>query len=152
MELVPLSLECILKTVCQNFDANPAANQILDRLPVDLPLVLADEGVLNSILNHLLDNALKYAPGSHVVVEEVLQGNKVRVQVKDKGPGIPEAKRSLLFRRFQRLDAKDSQSVYGYGFGLYLSRLMLRAMHSNLAFEAPAEGGACFYFDLKVAE
>ena len=152
LELVPLSLERILKTVCQNFDANPAANQILDRLPLDLPLVLADEGVLNSILNHLLDNALKYAPDSPVAVEAVLQGNKVRVQVKDKGPGIPEVKRSLLFRRFQRLDAKDSQSVYGYGLGLYLSRLMLRAMHSTLTFEAPAEGGACFYFDLKVAE
>jgi K+-sensing histidine kinase KdpD len=75
----------------------------------------------------------------------------VRLQVTDRGPGIPKAKRRLLFQRFQRLDSSDSQSVYGYGLGLYLSRRMLQAMQSDLAFEAPAEGGARFYFDLKVA-
>ena len=121
------------------------------RLPLDCPAVLADRVVLESIFNHLLDNALKYAPDSPVVVEAVRIRNRVRVQVTDRGPGIPQAKRRLLFQRFQRLDASDSQSVYGYGLGLYLSRRMLQAMQSDLAFEAPAEGGARFYFLLKVA-
>jgi signal transduction histidine kinase len=75
----------------------------------------------------------------------------VRVQVTDSGPGIPEDKRRLLFQRFQRLDSRDSQSVYGYGLGLYLSKRMLRAMRSDLVFEAPEGGGARFYFYLKAA-
>ena len=73
------------------------------------------------------------------------------MQITDTGPGIPEEKRSLLFQRFQRLDAKDSQSVYGYGLGLYLSQRLLQAMHSDLAFDAPPQGGARFFFFLKVA-
>ncbi len=151
LNLAPVSLEEVLKTVCNKFGVNLAARQIEVRMPENCPAVLADQIVLESIFNHLLDNALKYAPESPVVVEATPIKNRVRLQVTDQGPGIPQAKRRLLFQRFQRLEASDSQSVYGYGLGLYLSRRMLRAMQSDLAFEAPPEGGARFYFLLKVA-
>ena len=146
-----VSLEAVINTVCNKFGVNPAARQIRVHLPEDCPAVLADQVVLESIFNHLLDNALKYAPDSPVEVEAIREGNQMRLQVTDQGPGIPLAKRRLLFQRFQRLDASDSQSVYGYGLGLYLSRRMLQAMQSDLLFEAPPEGGARFYFLLKVA-
>jgi PAS domain S-box-containing protein len=151
LTIAAVSLETVLKTVCNKFGVNPAARQIQVRLPEDCPAILADQDVLESIFNHLLDNALKYAPESPVMVEAIRKGNRVRLQVTDRGPGIALAKRRLLFRRFQRLDASDSQSVYGYGLGLYLSRRMLCAMQSDLFFEAPPEGGARFYFLLKVA-
>jgi K+-sensing histidine kinase KdpD len=152
LELAPVTLEEVIKTACRVFDAIPETKQIQINLSADLPPVLADENLLESIFNHLFDNGLKYAPGSPVVLEAFRVGNRVRVQVSDQGPGIPMAKRSLLFQRFQRLEAKDSQSVYGYGLGLYLSRRMLRAMHSDLSFEAPTQGGTRFYFYLKVAK
>ena len=153
LDLVPLSLDDLLKKILLNFDGiSPHASQIQVCLPADLPLVLANEDVMNSIFYHLLDNAIKYAPASPVVIEASCKGNRVRVQIQDRGPGIPEAKRALLFQRFQRLDVKDSQFVYGFGLGLYLSRHMLRAMQSDLVFEAPQEGGARFYFHLKVAK
>ena len=151
LNLAPVSLKAVLNTVCNKFGVNPAARQIQLRLPEDCPDVLADQVVLESIFNHLLDNALKYAPESPVEVEAIRVKNRVRLQVTDHGPGIPQAKRSLLFQRFQRLDASDSQTVYGYGLGLYLSRRMLHAMQSDLVFEAPSEGGSRFYFLLKVA-
>jgi PAS domain S-box-containing protein len=152
LNIKPVSFDEVIRTVCHTFDTVPGAKQIQAHYPENLPAVMADEGVLQSVLNHLLDNALKYAPGSPVSVDVALIRNKVRVQVTDEGPGIPAAKRPLLFQRFQRLDAKDSQSVYGYGLGLYLSRLMLQAMNSDLAFETPPKGGARFYFHLKVAQ
>ena len=151
LNLAPVSLEAVLKTVCNKFGVNPAARQLQINLPPNCPAVLADQVVLESIFNHLVDNALKYAPESPVIVDAIWIRKRVRLQVTDRGPGIPKAKRRLLFQRFQRLDSSDSQSVYGYGLGLYLSRRMLQAMQSDLAFEAPAEGGARFYFDLKVA-
>jgi K+-sensing histidine kinase KdpD len=117
-----------------------------------MPLVVADAGFLNSVINHLVDNALKYAPGEVVILDAFLKGGKARVQVTDHGPGIPKEKRPLLFQRFQRLDVRDSQLVYGYGLGLYFSQRMLQAMGSDLAFEQPAKGGARFYFLLKVVK
>jgi PAS domain S-box-containing protein len=147
----PMSLSEVIRAVLKTISSNPGTRQIRVCVPEDLPDILADEDILISILTHLLDNALKYAPESLVMVEAIRKRNRVRVQVSDNGPGIPEALRPLLFKRFQRLDTKDSQSVYGYGLGLYLSRRMLQAMQSDLAFEAAPGGGTRFYFHLKVA-
>lgn len=147
---VPLSLAMVLKDVLTKFGAIPGAERIRVELDGNLPLVMGDESILQSIFTHLLDNALKYAPEGPVLVETFPGRARLRVQVTDSGPGIPPEKRRLLFQRFQRLEASDSQSVYGHGLGLYLSRRMLRAMKSDLAFEAPPEGGSRFYFYLKV--
>ena len=147
----PVSLSAIVEDVCRQFRTVPGAERIRIGLPEDLPPVLADSGFLESVFTHLVDNALKYASQGMVMVEAVRQRDRLRVQVTDSGPGIPRGKQPLLFQRFQRLDARDSQSVYGYGLGLYLSQRMLRLMGSDLAFEEPPEVGARFYFYLKVA-
>jgi PAS domain S-box-containing protein len=151
VKLVPVSLAAIAENVSAQFIGVPGVERIKIDLLEDLPPVTADPGYLNSVINHLVDNALKYAPEETVTVDAVRQGGRLRVQVTDHGPGIPKEKRPLLFRRFQRLDARDSQVVYGYGLGLYFSQRMLQAMGSKLAFEEPPRGGARFYFLLKVA-
>jgi K+-sensing histidine kinase KdpD len=121
-------------------------------MPADMSLVLADEDVVQSVLHHLLDNAEKYAPEGSVKILGELKGDVLRIRVSDEGPGIPSEKQRLLFQKFQRLEARDSQSVYGYGLGLYLSRRLLEAMQSDLEYEAVPGGGSCFFFDLKVAK
>ncbi|MFZ5881549.1 MAG: ATP-binding protein [Chloroflexota bacterium] len=148
---LPLSLSVAAEEVLRKrFGAGQ--ERIVNDISPDLPLVLTDEAALQSVLHHLLDNALKYAPHGPVIIRAALQAGCVRVEVQDQGPGIPEDKRHLLYRKFQRLEARDSQSVYGYGLGLYLSRRLLEAMQSDLSYESPAQGGACFYFTLKVAQ
>ncbi|GAB4503478.1 MAG: hypothetical protein Fur0043_04700 [Anaerolineales bacterium] len=148
---VPLSLETVVQRTFENLSPQDVDGRLQSLLPPDLPSVLAAPDVLESVLGHLLDNALKYADGTLVQVCAERRGRRVRVSVRDFGPGIPPEKRGLLFERFQRLEAKDSQSVYGYGLGLYLSKKLLQAMGSDLSFDAPADGGARFSFDLKVA-
>jgi signal transduction histidine kinase len=147
--LEPISLSMVLADVKTKFELEPGENLIQVNLPQDLPLVIADPAFLESAFIHLVDNALKYAPGTAVMVDAIKQRGKLRIQVTDSGPGIPPEKRPLLFQRFQRLDARDSQAVYGYGLGLYISQRMLRAMGSDLAFEEPSQPGARFFFYLK---
>jgi K+-sensing histidine kinase KdpD len=150
IQLTPVSLATVAKEVCIHIVPNDQAKRIRVDLDADIPAVSADETILHSILNHLVDNAIKYAPEGTIVIDAIRVRKKLRIRVIDNGPGIPMEKRSLLFQRFQRLDVKDSQSVYGHGLGLYLCREMLRAMKSDLVFMNSPEGGACFYFDLKV--
>ena len=149
---VPVSITTIVEETCQKFKTLPGKDRIRVTLQAELPLALSSQDFLEGVLNHLIDNALKYAPEGLVKVDAFKQKNRIRLQVTDHGPGIPKEKRRLLFKRFQRLDAKDSQTVYGYGLGLYLSQRMLQAMGSDLAFEEPPEGGARFYFYLRVAQ
>jgi signal transduction histidine kinase len=148
---IPLSLPLLVGEVRDGWNNLPEFGRIQSKLAEDLPLILADENALRSVFGHLIDNALKYASVSPVEICAQFVGQKIRVEVRDYGPGIPVDKRGLLFERFQRLEAKDSQAVYGYGLGLYLSQRLLQAMDSELHFEAPADGGALFYFHLSPA-
>jgi signal transduction histidine kinase len=147
-----LSLPMIVSEVRNGWRNLPEINRIQLDVGDELPLVFADEVALRSVFGHLVDNALKYAPQSIVRIYAQLEDDRIRVEVRDFGPGIPADKRNLLFERFQRLEAKDSQAVYGYGLGLYLSQRLLRAMNSELHFEPPGDGGARFYFYLRQEE
>ncbi len=149
---LPISLAVTMDEVARKRFKGPEEERIQIRVSPDLPLVLADENALQGVLHHLIDNAMKYASDGPVIIEAFPDEKNVRVQVTDCGPGIPLEKRRLLFQKFQRLNVSDSQYVYGYGLGLYLSRRLLQAMDSDLEFEAPPEGGARFYFCLKAAE
>jgi signal transduction histidine kinase len=149
---IRLSLSAIVSEVRNSWQNLPEIGRIDVDIPKEMPFVFADETALRSVFAHLVDNALKYAPQSKVRICAQLEGDLVRVEVRDFGPGIPIDKQNLLFDRFQRLEAKDSQSVYGYGLGLYLSQRLLRAMESELHFESPKDGGARFYFHLSLRE
>ena len=147
-----LSLTQIFERLNQHWKTLEDAKRIQVQLESNLPNVVAAQNALESVLRHLVDNAIKYAPDGPVIVSAAKHNGQIRIDVRDFGPGIPEDKRNLLFGRFQRLDTKDSQTVYGYGLGLYLSRRLLQEMGSILTFDAPDDGGARFSFFLKVAE
>lgn len=148
---MPLSLPVLAHAARDGWSNTPDWRRIDIDMDEDLPLVIADEEALRSIIGHLLDNALKYAPDGPVRIAALHQGDHVLVEVTDSGPGVPLDKRPLLFQRFQRMDSKDSQAVYGYGLGLYISQRLLRSMGGSLEFEAPGDGGARFYFYLETA-
>lgn len=148
--LEPVDLTLLVQDVLRAFSHVPGIERIRVQFPSDLPMVLADENFLHRVLAQLVDNALKYAPEGPIWIDALLSRKRVLVRVTDSGPGIPPEKRPFLFERFQRLQASDAQSVYGYGLGLYLARQLLRAQKSDLHYEAPPEGGARFVFSLKV--
>lgn len=152
LQPTPLSLGPIFEQLSQSWVNSEEAERIEMKIQSDLPDVIAAQGGLESVLRHLIDNAIKYAPDGPVIVSATSQNGQVRIEVRDFGPGIPDDKQKLLFGRFQRLDAKDSQSIYGYGLGLYLSRRILGEMGSILTFDSPEDGGARFSFLLKAAE
>jgi signal transduction histidine kinase len=147
-----LSLPVVAHAARDGWSNTPDLQRIEIDMDEDLPLVIGDEEALRSVIGHLLDNALKYAPEGPVRIAALHQGDRVLVEVRDFGPGVPIDKRSLLFQRFQRMDSKDSQVVYGYGLGLYMSQRLLRSMGGTLEFEAPADGGARFSFYLETAK
>jgi signal transduction histidine kinase len=151
LTLVQVELASFFEGILKRWGVPEEAGRIQIDLQPDLPKVIAAHSALESVVRHLVDNAIKYAPDGPVILSAEEQDQQVRITVRDFGPGIPDDKQNLLFDRFQRLDAKDSQSVYGYGLGLYLSHRLLEEMGSILTFEAPPDGGASFSFFLKVA-
>jgi len=81
-------------------------------------LVAVDGEAMRRILTNLIDNARKYAPGSPVRVATRNEGREVLVEVADRGPGIPAAKRQQVLDAWQRAAGHDHQPGLGLGLSL----------------------------------
>ncbi|MFQ5922126.1 MAG: ATP-binding protein, partial [Anaerolineales bacterium] len=148
LHLATVDLNQVTREVLAQF---PDIEAVRTEIPEDLPLIVADERSLKSVLTHLLDNAAKYAPGSDLQIRAEVENGSIKVTLSDSGPGIPPEERDRIFEMFHRLDGSDSREVYGYGLGLPMSRRLIEAMGGELQVGEAAEEGAEFAFWLPQA-
>ncbi|WP_427893390.1 sensor histidine kinase [Kribbella sp. GL6] len=106
-------------------------------VPDDLPLVLADAGLLERVLANLVDNARRYGAAA-VRVGASADAGTVRVTVVDTGPGVPAEDFARMFTPFQRLG--DNPADGGVGLGLAIARGFTEAMAGSLT-PGPTPGG-----------
>ena len=112
-------------------------------------VVRADRDALEQAVLNLVDNALKYAGGSpELEVELVRDGNRCRVRVLDRGPGVPPAQRQRIFEKFHRVDDSLTARQPGSGLGLSIARQLLRDMGGELICGERSGGGCCFEIQL----
>ena len=139
-EVVPLALD----------DLGPAGCHIVVDVPDDLPLVLADPGLLERVIANLLGNAVRHSPpDSPPRVTGSSLGDRVELRIIDRGRGIPSAYLDQVFAPFQRLG--DTDNTTGVGLGLALSRGLTEAMGGTLTPEETPGGGLTMVVSLDAA-
>jgi signal transduction histidine kinase len=121
------------------------------RLEIDenLPSADVDATRISQVLDNLLSNAYKYAPGSTVVISVKNDDGNIRIEVKDFGPGIPTEHIPHLFERFFRVPG-ETTSVRGTGLGLYICRKIVEAHGGKIGLYSKVKEGSTFYFTLPV--
>ncbi len=105
-----------------------------------------DREMTRRALENLLVNAMRYAPkGSTVELEAIIgrAGGSV-IEVRDRGPGIPQGVRGSLFRKFGSLERHVCGARRGFGLGLYLVRLVADAHGGAVTVEDRSGGGTVF--------
>jgi signal transduction histidine kinase len=108
--------------------------------------VLADPARLRQVLEHLLENAVKYAPpDTRVELDWTLVEGVVRIAVSDEGPGIPPEWRERIFEPYSR---RETMTARGSGIGLYAARRLAESMKGRLWCEPAPGGGARFVLAL----
>ncbi len=152
LTIAPLALSRVTATIQRQMTHLGDANRVIWQIPDPAPEVLADENALNSILFHLLDNAIKYAPDGGITVRAGSKGSRAWFSVADQGAGIPEGAFAYLFDRFYRYNTEDDREVYGHGMGLYIVKRLLEAMEGSIEVCNVPEGGAQFTCWLPLAE
>lgn len=89
-----------------------------------------DAALMDRVLDNLVANALHYTPrGSPIAVHLTLTPEGLRGEVRDQGPGVPEAARKRIFEKYGRLAVETSG---GRGFGLYFCSLAISAHGGHL--------------------
>lgn len=144
----PLDLKVATQSLQQYFSQAPSGERIIWQITEPAPIILADEKALHSVIFHLLDNALKYAPEGNITISDILEEDLVCIQVRDEGPGIAEETLPLLFQRFYRGNMADSQTVYGHGLGLYMVKRFVEAMNGTVNAENISPHGTVFMVNL----
>jgi two-component system sensor histidine kinase KdpD len=104
----------------------------------NLPDAVVDAPLAERVVANLVSNAVMHTDSPVTVTVSALAG-QVEVRVIDRGPGIPEENRDLVFRPFQRLGDRDNTT--GVGLGLALSRGLAEAMGGTLVPEETPGGG-----------
>ena len=127
------------------------------RFFIEAPLadacVLADPHRLMQVMANLLSNAAKFSPpGAEVSIRAIERRDRVRIEVQDRGTGIPEAFRGRIFERFAQADSSTSRRFAGTGLGLSITRDLINAMNGAIGFETITGEGTTFHFELPRAE
>ncbi len=139
-----------------------AADAAGARLTVQCDNVLrthAPPGMLTRVLDNLLGNALRYAPGPIELIGQALPpktpGGKpagVRIGVLDRGPGIPPDQLGAVFRPFHRLEGSRSPATGGFGLGLAIVQQLANANGWRASLEAREGGGLAAWIELPGAD
>jgi signal transduction histidine kinase len=113
------------------------------------PVVRGDLNRLRQVLYNLVENAIKYSADGKPVDVAVTGGDeRVRVQVVDRGIGIPGEELSSVFGRFSRASNARKLLICGTGFGLYLARQIVELHGGSISVESAEGEGSTFTVDL----
>jgi len=146
--VVPVDLQLLVAEVVGSL------RPILEHHPVEiLPSVrlhaLADPPRLHQILEHLVENAVKYAPPDTTIrIDWSLNEGVVQLGVSDEGPGIPDEWRERIFEPYAR---RDTHTARGSGIGLYAAKRLGESMGARLWCEPARPHGARFVVALPAA-
>ncbi len=142
----PLRLDAVLRDVSTRIRAR------YKDLDVTLDLrssttIQADGVRIAQVFENLFTNAVKYAPGSPIVVGLKQVGHLMIVTFTDYGPGIPPESLPLIFERFYRL---RTENATGTGLGLYICKQIIEAHRGKIWAESKPGQGTTFFIELPV--
>ncbi|MCA9707938.1 MAG: PAS-domain containing protein [Myxococcales bacterium] len=115
--------------------------------------VASDDKALEQVLFNLVSNAIKYTqPGGHVEVDAVIleregsEPSRLRIEVRDDGPGIDPRHHGRVFERFYRVDSGRARDMGGTGLGLAIVKHLVEAMGERVGVDARRPRGSVFWF------
>ncbi|NVO31750.1 sensor histidine kinase [Hymenobacter lapidiphilus] len=150
----PFSLPELVHDVVQQLKPTAQTQAVtlrVDPTPAALPFAYADVGLLERVLQNLLDNALRYTPaGGAVSVQVTPTAGRLALQVRDTGPGIAAPDLPRLFDRFYHSDQVRCKSRGGSGLGLAIARKIVELHGGELTVSSTQGQGACFAFSVPV--
>jgi two-component system sensor histidine kinase KdpD len=143
----PGDIQDVIGTALEQLDKRVAGHAIQVNVRDDFPLVPMDFTLIVQVLVNLLENAVKYSPkGSLIEVSASLLDDKARLEVADRGVGIPPEDLTRVFDKFYRVQRPES--VSGTGLGLSISKGIVEAHRGNIYARVREGGGTIVSVEL----
>ncbi len=132
----------------QQIGSNKNVKLLIGKLDPHLKVNL-DKNYFNQILDNLISNGIKYTyPDTSVHLNIEVSDKKIKVSVRDEGPGISKKEQRLLFNNFQRLSTTPTAGEKSTGLGLAIAKRYVEAMHGKIWCESEQGMGATFFIEI----
>jgi signal transduction histidine kinase len=123
----------------------PTTNlSIIVQCPLPELKIETDREKLHEILDHLVQNAIKFTTKGEITLSYEVQGNQVRVNVADTGKGVAKEDQARIFERFVKVD----EFVPGAGLGLSVVESHIKNLGGTVGVESSLGVGSNFWFML----
>jgi signal transduction histidine kinase len=111
-----------------------------------VPIITTDPAKLQQVLYNFLSNAIKFSPSNaQIDLRAQLEGERVRISVTDRGPGIDPEKHSIIFEKFRQIDGGVTRQHSGTGLGLAISKELITLIGGSIGLSSTPGEGATFY-------
>lgn len=116
---------------------------------VEPTILEIDPGRVLQVMNNLLANAIKFSPKSGSIhIESARIGSKLRISVRDQGPGMEKAVRARIFQKF--FQSEEGKKAGGAGLGLAIAHLIVGAHDGIIGVDSSPGQGSTFWFELPI--
>lgn len=160
LEAHEIKLQCedfpmseLVQDVVQKFELAAGKRGVLlnSRLPQQHIQVHADIGMIERVLENLVENAIRHTPGGGSVLLEVLpKADRVTIRIVDTGRGIPANELQKIFDRYYHVDRGEASDIERTGLGLAITRHVVELHGGTIRVESVLGKGTAFSFDLPV--
>lgn len=115
--------------------------------------VIGDEIRLSQVIYNLINNAINYSnEDKTVTVRQIVTGDKVRIEISDKGEGIEKEDLPNIWDRYYRVDKEHKSAVIGSGLGLSIAKNVLIQHNARFGVKSAKGVGSTFWFELNTAD
>jgi signal transduction histidine kinase len=123
-------------------------------MPVELKdqVVHSDRDMVSKVLNHLIENAVKFTANGSVELSCEEKGEDLIFSVKDTGKGIDEQSKKIIFESFSQEDTSDTRGFEGTGLGLSISSGFIKLLKGEIWLESQKGSGSTFYVRVPVGK
>lgn len=150
--LEPIGLTNVIETVVDALRMQAAAKgqQLVVEASKEVPKVLGDRIVVMQVLENLISNAIKFSPLGKTIWIRLSKHDKwIHIEVADEGPGVKEEERHRLFQKRAKLSIKPTGGESTTGYGLWICKTLIEAMHAKIWYEERQGYGATFVVALR---
>ncbi len=146
------NVDAVVQGVMQARQAEADKRQVElhSEIPSDIPAIAISEEHIKTVLNHLLENAIKFTQEGHVTLSITREDEHIELVVEDDGIGIRPNALTWVFDSFRQVD-RQKQEQQGAGLGLAIVRGVVQAHNGSVSIESEPEVGTTLRVQLPIA-
>ena len=151
----PFALGPMIESLRASLEPVAASRGLTLEAPATGAWVESDPLLLGRIVRNLAENALRYTTEGGVRIDVERRGERVRIEVRDTGPGIAPGDRDAIFSEFSRGAARESSgdaAPTGLGLGLSIVERLARLLEHEVGLESTPGSGSAFWVEVPLAD